>query len=163
MRIAIVPGSFDPMTLGHVNVVERTARIFDRVIVAVMNNESKTYMLSLEERTTLAALSCAHVENVSVLSDSGMLTDLVDKVGACAIVKGIRDEKDLVYEQEMARYNREKNPRAETLYLPCESAFSQVSSTLVRQKIASGAPLNGLLSEAAVSKLAEWGKACPTK
>ena len=163
MRIAVVPGSFDPITQGHVNVIERAARIFDRVIVAVMNNESKTYMLSPEERTTLATLSCAHVENASVLCDGGMLVDLVDKVGACAIVKGIRNEKDLAYEQEMARYNREKNPRAETLYLPCESRFSQVSSTLVRQKIAAGEPLDGLLSPAAVSKLVEWGRACPTK
>lgn len=163
MKIAIVPGSFDPMTVGHVNVVERTARMFDEVVVAVMNNENKRYMLTLEQRKEVAALSCAHVANVRVISDDGMLVDLVDKIGACVIVKGIRNQEDLAYEQKMAQYNREKNPRAETLYLPCEEKFSEVSSTLVRQKIETGQSPTGLVCDEALSKLVEWGKARPKK
>lgn len=163
MKIAIIPGSFDPMTLGHVNVVERAALLFDEVVVAVMNNESKRYMLTAEQRTEAARLSCAHIPGVCVINDHGMLVDLVDRVGACAIVKGIRDEKDLAYEQKMAQYNREKNPRAETLYLPCDPQFEQVSSTAVRQRLTDGRPVEGLVCEAVAAKLVEWGKTCPAK
>lgn len=163
MKIAIVPGSFDPMTVGHVNVIERAATMFDEVVVAVMNNENKQYMLTIEQRTAAALLSCAHISNVRVICDSGMLVDLVDAVGACAIVKGIRNEKDFVYEQKMAQYNRERNPRAETLYLPCEPRFEQISSTTIRKRLAEGQSIDDLVCDSVVSKLVEWGKARPEK
>lgn len=163
MKIAIIPGSFDPMTLGHVNVVERAALMFDEVVVAVMNNDSKQYMLTIEQRTEAARLSCAHVSNARVISDCGMLVDLIDKVGACAIVKGIRDEKDFSYEQKMALFNREKNPRAETLYLPCDPKLKQISSTAVRERLENGRPINGLICESVAAKLVEWGRARPPK
>lgn len=163
MKIAIVPGSFDPMTAGHVNVVERVATMFDEVVVAVMNNENKQYMLAIEQRTEAARLSCAHISNVRVICDSGMLVDLVDAVGACAIVKGIRNEKDFAYEQKMAQYNREKNPRAETLYLPSEPGLELISSTAVRERLADGQPVGDLVCDAVASKLVEWGMARPEK
>ena len=163
MSIAIIPGSFDPMTLGHVDVVERAAKMFDEVVVAVMINPGKQYRFSVEQKTELATLSCAHIPNVRVIADGGMLIDLVDKLGACAIVKGIRTLKDFRYEQEMAYWNRAHNPKAETLYLPCDANFSRISSTLVRRRLDEGRPLEGLVSPAAVAKLVEWGVACPTK
>ena len=163
MKIAILPGSYDPMTVGHVNVIERAARMFDEVVVAVMNNDSKQYMLTAEERTVIATVSCAHIQNARVISDSGMLVDLVDAIDACAIVKGIRNEDDLAYEQNMARWNKEKNPRAETLYLPCDDALSEISSTAVRALIAQGKTPEGLVADAALAKLVEWGKARPSK
>lgn len=163
MKIAILPGSYDPMTVGHVNVIERAARMFDEVVVAVMNNDSKQYMLTVEERRDIAALSCAHIPNARVIADSGMLVDLVDAIGAVAIVKGIRDERDLAYEQNMARWNKEKNPRAETLYLPCDPAFAEVSSTAVRALIEQDKSPVDLVADAALAKLVEWGKARPAK
>ena len=102
MRIAIVPGSFDPMTLGHLDIIKRAADLYDRVIVAVMINDSKRYTFSMEERTEIARLTCKDIENVEVISDAGLLADLAKRVGACAIVKGVRDEKDYEYEKEMA-------------------------------------------------------------
>lgn len=163
MKIAILPGSYDPMTVGHVNVIERAARMFDEVVVAVMNNDSKQYMLTAEERTVIATVSCAHIQNARVIADGGMLVDLVDAIDACAIVKGIRNEDDLAYEQNMARWNKEKNPRAETLYLPCDDALSEISSTAVRALIEQGKTPEGLVADAALAKLVEWGKARPSK
>lgn len=163
MSIAIIPGSFDPMTLGHVDVVERAAKMFDEVVVAVMINPQKNYRFTVAEKTELAALSCAHIPNARVISDEGMLIDLVDKLSACAVVKGIRTIKDFRYEQVMAYWNRAHNPRAETLYLPCDKSFSRISSTLVRKRMEEGKALDGLMSSVAIEKLVEWGVACPAK
>jgi len=161
MKIAIIPGSFDPMTLGHVDVVERAAKMFDEVVVAVMINDQKQYRFTLEQKTELAALSCAHIPNARVISDRGMLVDLVDRISACAIIKGIRTLKDFRYEQPMAYFNRSHNPNAETLYLPCDKSMSRVSSTLVRRRIEEGKTLEGLLHPKAIEKLVEWGMARP--
>lgn len=155
MKIAIVPGSFDPMTVGHVDIVERAANMFDQVVVAVMINRDKTYRFSMDQRQEMAALSCAHVPNVKVISDEGMLADLAARLGACAIVKGIRDEKDLVYEQKMAQYNKERNPAAETVFLTCDPRYSSVSSTAVREALAEGRPIDALVSPAILTKLVE--------
>ena len=163
MKIAIVPGSFDPITKGHVDIIERAAALFDQVVVAVMVNEEKTYRFSTEQRLKLVALSCAHIPGVRVIFDQGMLVDLVDKLGACAIVKGIRNEIDLAYEQNMARCNKEKNPRAETIYLPCAPQYEHISSTAVRERLDKGASVDDLVQENAVAKLLEWDAARPAK
>lgn len=147
MRIALIPGSFDPLTLGHVNIIERASKMFDKVFVAVMINDSakydsslssKKYMFSMEERLEIARLSLSHIENVEVIARTGMLIDLVDEISATAIVKGIRNSADLEYEMIHARWNKEHNPRAETLFLPADESLTQVSSTEVRRIIESG-------------------------
>lgn len=163
MSIAIIPGSFDPMTLGHVDVVERAAKMFDEVVVAVMINPNKQYRFTVAEKIKLAECSCAHIPNARVISDGGMLIDLVDKTGACAIVKGVRTLKDFRYEQTMAYWNRAHNPKAETLYLPCDKSFARLSSTLVRRRLEERKSLDGLLSPSAIAKLVEWGVVCPPK
>lgn len=143
---ALIPGSYDPITLGHVNVIERAAKIADRVYVAVMNNDSakhssvlrsKTYMLSMEERFELVKLSLSHIENVEVVSSCGMLIDLFDELSADVIIKGIRTSADLEYEMIHAKWNKEHNPRLETLFLPADDSLKSVSSTLVREYIKS--------------------------
>ena len=143
---ALIPGSYDPITLGHVNVIERAAKIADRVYVAVMNNDSakhssvlrsKTYMLSMEERFELVKLSLSHIENVEVVSSCGMLIDLFDELSADVIIKGIRSSADLEYEMIHAKWNKEHNPRLETLFLPADDSLKSVSSTLVREYIKS--------------------------
>ena len=152
--IALIPGSFDPITLGHVDIIERTAEKFDKVIVAVMNNDSskhdktlssKTYMFSMETRLALVKLSTEHFKNVEVISSSGMLIDLFDDIRADVIVKGIRNEADLTYELIHAKWNKEHNPRVETLFLPASESFGAVSSTLVREMI-NGKNYDGLSS-----------------
>lgn len=132
MKTALIPGSFDPMTVGHADIIERTAKIFDSVVVAVMINENKRYSFSIEERQRIAELSVAHLENVRVVSYTGWLYELFDIVGADVIVKGIRNANDLEYENSMAAFNIDKNQRAHTLYIPSSEELSDVSSTIFR-------------------------------
>lgn len=142
--VALIPGSYDPITLGHVDIIERAARKFDKVIVAVMNNDSakhdktlssKTYMFDMEKRLELVKLSVSHIDSVEVISSSGMLIDLFDDIGADVIVKGVRTAADLEYEMKHAKWNKAHNPRVETLFLPASENLSAVSSTKVRELI----------------------------
>lgn len=153
MSVALIPGSFDPITLGHVNVIERAAKMFDKVYVAVMINDaakydsslsSKKYMFSMEERLEIARLSLAHIENVEVIARTGMLIDLFDELSATAIVKGIRNSADLEYEMIHAKWNKAHNQRAETLFLPADESLTSISSTEVRRIIESS-ELDGLI------------------
>lgn len=157
MVSALIPGSFDPITVGHLDIITRAATKFDKVFVAIMTNDMykyvagvtpKQYMFSETERTELARLACAHLTNVEVISATGMLIDLVDRLGTDFIVKGVRDGTDFAYEQEHALWNRAHNPRAETLYLPADPAFDGISSTLARERLRAGESLSGILPEA---------------
>ena len=161
---ALIPGSYDPITLGHVNVIERAAKIADRVYVAVMNNDSakhssvlrsKTYMLSMEERFELVKFSLSHIENVEVVSSCGMLIDLFDELSADVIIKGIRSSADLEYEMIHAKWNKEHNPRLETLFLPADDSLASISSTLVREYVKKGkfGLLEGIISPEAIDFL----------
>ncbi len=146
MKIAVVPGSFDPMTIGHIKIVERASAMFDKVFVAVMINDSKNYMFSPEQRTEIAKLSCQHLDNVEVIFDDGMLWELALRLDACAIVKGIRDDKDYQYEFAMAQFNYERNNRAQTVFLPCDEGAREISSTAVRNKIHGGEDISDIVS-----------------
>lgn len=150
MKIAVIPGSFDPMTTGHINIIERASKLFDKVFVAVMINSSKQYLFSQEQRTEIARLSCAHLENVEVIFDDGMLWELALRLDACAIVKGIRDDKDYHYEFEMAQFNALKNPDAQTVFLPCDEGAREISSTVVRCRIANGEDISDIVSKSAL-------------
>ncbi|MBQ8408977.1 MAG: pantetheine-phosphate adenylyltransferase [Clostridia bacterium] len=165
MRIALIPGSFDPITLGHVNIIERAAKMFDTVYVAVMVNDSakyaeglssKSYMFDMEQRLEMVRLSVAHIANVKAIARCGMLIDLCDELNVTAIVKGVRSEADFAYEMIHAKWNREHNERAETLLLPADERYGAVSSTLVRQLLCDGQydSLQGVVSD----RVIEWLK-----
>lgn len=150
MKIAIVPGSFDPMTLGHLDIVQRAALLFEKVVVAVMINDSKKYMFSMEERLEIARLTCKDLENVRVIADGGLLAELAEKIGACAIVKGVRNEEDYIYEEKMARYNAEKNPNAQTVLLACDPMLANISSTEVRERLKKNGDISDIVSQNAI-------------
>lgn len=156
MKIAIVPGSFDPMTTGHINIIERASLLFDKVYVAVMMNDTKTYMFTNEQRTEIAKLSLMHLDNVEVIFDGGMLWELAARLGACAIVKGIRDDKDYHYEFEMSQYNYRRNPNAQTVFLPCDEGAREISSTAVREKLNKSEDISDVVSKNAI----EYLKSC---
>lgn len=160
MSKALIPGSFDPMTLGHLQVIRAASAIFDQVFVVVMNNDMtkyvkdakvKQYAFDIEQRTEIARLTCAGLENVRVVARSGMLIDVFDELGADAIVKGVRNEADFAYEQIHAAWNLAHNPRAKTLYLPADDAYAHISSTLVRERLAKGESVTDLISAAAAA------------
>ena len=132
MTHALIPGSFDPMTLGHLDIIKRARGLYDKVTVAVMINESKTYAHTLEERAEMARLTLCDLPDVEVITDAGLLVDLFDRIGADVIVKGIRNETDRIYEEKMAAANLARNPRAKTVFLQAADDYETVSSTDVR-------------------------------
>ncbi len=159
---AVIPGSFDPMTLGHLDIIKRAKAHYDKVSVAVMINDAKSYLFTLEERVEIAKLTLKKYPEIEVIGDSGLLVDLFDRIGADVIVKGIRNEKDRAYEEEMAKYNREHNPRAHTVFLEAADDYEDVSSTKVRELLRDGASLEGLIAADAIpyitSRAAEANK-----
>jgi|SRR5579862_200019 len=133
MKLAVYPGSFDPPTLGHLDVIERAAHLFDRIVVAVGSNSSKQPMLTPEERIEAIRQSCAHLKNVEVEGFSGLLINYVHGVGAQAIVRGLRATADFEYEFQMAMVNRRLSGEIETVFLMTTWEYSYLSSSIVKE------------------------------
>lgn len=133
MRIAICPGSFDPITKGHLDIVTRASKLFDKVIVAVSINHGKTCSFTAIERCTLVTRSIQDLENVTAVVVEGLLADYAREMGACAIVKGLRAVSDFEYEFQMALANKRLNPDAETVFLTTALENMYLSSSLVKQ------------------------------
>ena len=147
MKIAVMPGSFDPLTYGHVDLVRRTARLFDRVFVVAMINDQKKYMFSPEERLKIMRYDLQGIENVEIEFYGGMLYDYLAEEKAQAIVKGIRDADDTEYEIFMANFNRVHYPEAETVLLPPRHGFERISSSYVKERCRKGQSLEGLVTK----------------
>jgi pantetheine-phosphate adenylyltransferase len=130
---ALVPGTFDPITLGHVDLVARAAALFDQVVVAILDNTAKAPWFSAAERESLAGAALAGLGNVRVDSFTGLLVHFADAVGARVVVKGLRCGADFDYERTMALMNRQLAPRLETVFLTGEARYSHLSSSLVRE------------------------------
>ena len=135
MRIAVCPGSFDPITVGHLDLAERAAAIFDRVILCVMVNGEKKHMFTLDERLELARAAAAHLPNVEAAACGGLLADFARERGACALVKGVRGGTDLDWEMQLAQINRDLFPRLDTVLLPAQPEHMHISSTMVREML----------------------------
>lgn len=133
MTRAIYPGTFDPMTLGHLDIVRRAARIFPEVIVAVAQSAGKQPLLTLEERCAVAKLQCADFPNVTVMTFEGLLKDFVERLGVQVIVRGARAVSDFEYEFQMAGMNRQLMPQVETVFLTPSDQYQFVSGTFVRE------------------------------
>ena len=136
--IAIVPGSFDPITYGHISLVEYASERYDTVYLAVMINDQKQYLFSLEEREHIAKLALENIRNAVVISSEGMLWKLAEELGADAIVKGYRNQTDYEYELKMAEFNLAHNPNAPTVLIKAEGKYDTLSSTQVRGKLNDG-------------------------
>ena len=132
-RIAVCPGSFDPVTKGHLDIIIRAARLFDEVIVLISSNKDKKPSFTAEERMKLVKLATESIENVSVDSWDGLLADYVVKNGACAIVKGLRAITDFEYEFQMSLINKKMVEQAETVFLTTSAENLYLSSSLVKQ------------------------------
>lgn len=138
----IYPGTFDPITNGHVDLVERAARLFDRVVVAIAFSEKKTPVFSLEERVELCRASLTHLDNVEVVGFSNLLTEFAASKGARCVLRGLRAVADFEYEFQLANMNRAMNPEFESVFLTPAEHLSYISSSLVREIAA----LNGDIS-----------------
>ena len=135
MKIAVCPGSFDPITVGHMDLVERAAAIFDRVILCVMVNGEKHPMFTAQERLEMARAAVAHIPNASAAAWDGLLVEFVRREGAAALVKGARNCVDFDWEYQLAQINRDLCPERDTVILPAQTRHLHISSTMVREMI----------------------------
>lgn len=133
MKIAIYPGSFDPVTSGHLNIIRRAAKIFDKLIVCVMVNAGKNPMFTLDERVDLIRRVTSDISNVEVDCSSELLADYAQKRGSCVIVKGLRAGSDFENEFQMALINHKINPKLDTMFLTAESQYMYLSSSTVKE------------------------------
>lgn len=133
MKIAIYPGSFDPITSGHLNIIRRAANIFDRLIVCVMVNHTKSPMFTRDERVDMINRVVGDLKNVEVDSSDELLAEYAKRVGNCVIVKGLRAGSDFENEFQMALINRKINPNLDTMFLTAEHQFTYLSSSTVKE------------------------------
>jgi len=154
-RIIIYPGSFDPPTNGHLDLIERGAKIFDELVVAILLNEEKQPLFSIEERCAMLREMTRHCPNVSVDTFDGLLVDYAVGRGAQAVLRGIRAISDYEYELQMALMNRKLEPRLETVFMMPALAYSYLSSRLVREIAQLGGAVTGLVPEPVEKQLLE--------
>ncbi len=133
MKIMVYPGSFDPITLGHLDIIKRASKMADKVIVAVMNNPAKKCFFTLEERKELIKKSVSNLENVEIDTFEGLMVDYMKKVGATAAVRGLRAITDFEYELQWAAFNQRLDENFEAVFLMANSEHSFLSSSIVRE------------------------------
>jgi len=159
--VAIYPGSFDPITNGHLDLIRRGARLFDRLIVAVLHNEVKQPLFSSEERTEMLREAVSGLQNVSVDSFHGLLVEYATSQRATVLLRGIRAVSDYEYELQMALMNRRLQPEIETVCLMSGDAFSFISSRLVKEVISLGGNISGLVPASVEQRLKERLRQAP--
>ena len=148
MSIAICPGSFDPITLGHLNIIRRSAKIFDQVVVCVMQNAAKpSPMFTIEEKLDMVRRSVSRYPNVTVDSSSILLAEYAKQFEGAVIVKGLRAASDFEYEFQMNLINKKINPELETMFLTASEKYTFLSSSVVREMAMYGADLKGLVPD----------------
>ena len=142
MKKAIYPGSFDPLTLGHLDIIERSARIVDELVVGVLNNSAKNSLFSLDERVSMIKEMTDSMLNVTVTSFNGLLVDYMREIDATIIVRGLRAVTDFEYELQIAQTNHVENPEVETIFLTTSLQYSYLSSTIVKEFASYGGDLS---------------------
>ena len=153
MRVAIYPGSFDPITNGHLDIITRGSKIFDKLIVGVLVNIDKVGLFSIEERVELIKKVTSHLDNVEVVSFNGLLVDFAKKNNAKVILKGLRAVSDFEYEFQMALMNSKLDSEIETVFMMTSSAFSYLSSSSVKQVAKFGGDIKGLVPDGIIDNV----------
>lgn len=151
--VAIYPGSFDPITYGHLDLIRRSSGLFDRLIVSILRNEAKQPLFSLEERTDMLREVATGFQNVEVDSFDGLLVDYARRRGAKVVLRGIRAVSDYEYELQMTHMNRRLNPQIETVFLMANDAYSFISSKLVKEVFRLGGDISELVPPAVLDRM----------
>jgi pantetheine-phosphate adenylyltransferase len=155
MRIVIYPGSFDPITNGHLDIIQRAAKLFDRVIVAVARNEAKNPLFTLKERLELVHLSAKHLPNVVVDTFEGLLVNYVEQQGGVAVIRGLRAISDFEFEFQLALMNRKLNERVETIFMMPKDTYTFLSSRIVKEIASLGGDVSAFVPNPVQAALLE--------
>ena len=159
MKIAICPGSFDPITLGHLNIIRRTSKIFDRVVVCIMHNSTKNSpMFSVEEREEMVKRAVKRYGNVTVDVSGDLLAEYAKRYDGAVIVKGLRAASDFDYEFQMNLINKKINPEMETMFLTASEKYTFLSSSIVREMARYGADLTGFVPDEIIKDIEKKAK-----
>jgi pantetheine-phosphate adenylyltransferase len=153
MRIAVYPGSFDPFTNGHLDVVQRASKLFDRVIIAVARNESKHPLFTVEQRREMAATATTHLPNVEVDAFDGLLVDYVEQRGGQAIIRGLRAVSDFEFEFQLALMNRSLRESIETIFMMPKDTYTFISSRIVKEIARLGGDISAFVPPTVEQKL----------
>ncbi|OGW35874.1 MAG: pantetheine-phosphate adenylyltransferase [Nitrospirae bacterium GWD2_57_9] len=154
-HVAVYPGTFDPVTNGHLDLVERSLTIFDEVIIAVAENPKKAPLFSLQDRLSLFRAVTSHYNNIVIEGFDGLLVDYVRKKNAVAIIRGLRAVSDFEYEMQMALMNRRLDNKIETVFLMPNEEYSFITSTIVKEAASYGGDVSSLVPGVVVKKLRE--------
>ncbi len=144
-KLAVVPGSFDPLTNGHLDIIKRAAKIFDRVNIVIMNNSAKESLFSIEERMELIAEVTGSLENVKVETSAGLMIEYAERVGAVAVVRGLRAVSDFEYEMQITSMNRVLDEEIETFFIMTNNQYSFLSSSIVKEVAKYGGNISELV------------------
>lgn len=153
MRTAVFPGSFDPVTNGHMDLIQRSAGLFDRLVIGVLENIGKTPLFSAEERVAMLRELTRDCENITVKAFQGLLVDFVEQEDASVIVRGLRTEQDFSYELPLAQANYKLNQNADTIYLATAPEHSYISSSGVKEIFRFGGDIRGMVPENVLDRL----------
>lgn len=155
MRIAVYPGSFDPITNGHLDIIERASRLYDKLIVGVLSNGNKNPLFTSDERMQMIREVTKHLDNVEVDTFEGLLVDFANSKNATVIVKGLRTVADFEYEFQMALLNKTLNPEYETMFMMTNTKYSYISSSMVKELARFHGDLTGLVPCDIIEKIKE--------
>ena len=155
MLRAIYPGSFDPVTLGHMDIIKRSCKIVDELIVGVLNNNAKTPLFSVEERVKMLREATKELKNVKVVEFEGLLVDFAKAIDAKVVIRGLRAITDFEYELQMTQTNHKLKPDVETLFLTTSIEYSFLSSTTVKEVAAFGGDITQFVPEVVVKEIEE--------
>ena len=155
MKRAIYPGSFDPLTLGHLDMIERSAKIVDELVIGVLNNSAKNSLFSLDERVSMIKEMTESMPNVTVASFDGLLVDYMKEINATIIVRGLRAVTDFEYELQIAQTNHVENPEVETIFLTTSLQNSYLSSTIVKEFASYGGDISKFVPARFIDRIYE--------
>ena len=144
-KIAMCPGSFDPITNGHLDIIERGSKLFDELRVVLLNNQQKQPFFTIQERLQLIQEVTKHIKNIQVDVHSGLLVEYAEKVQACAVIRGLRAVSDFEYEMQITAVNKKLKDELETVFIMANTAYSFISSSIVKEVASYGGDLSGLI------------------